>query len=110
MSEADKSPQVFSQLPRGRDPQYREVYSNSSMTQLGPFDISLIFQKGSEIAPGHSALMDQVCVIFSHQQFKALVRSLTETLIGYEAAFGELTIPDTDIAPNRSAAEITAQI
>jgi hypothetical protein len=110
MTEGNSPSHVVAQLPRVRDPQYREVYSNSSATQLGPFDISLIFQKVSELMPGTMAVTDQVSVTFSPQQFKALVKALSETLMGYEAAFGELKIPEQDIAPNRDAKAITAQI
>jgi hypothetical protein len=93
-------------LPRGRDPLYREVYSNVSTTQMGPFDVTLLLQKQSEIAPGQMGIIDHVSVTFSPQHFKALVRSLNETLKGYEESFGELKIPDVDIAPQRTSKEI----
>ena len=43
---ADKSgtqsaPATIGGLPRIRDPQFREVYSNASFTGLSPFDITL---------------------------------------------------------------------
>lgn len=80
------------------------------MTQLGPFDISLIFQKNTEVAPGHLAVMDQMTVTFSPQQFKALVRAMNETLTAYETSFGALTIANADTAPLRTAEQLTAQI
>ena len=67
-----------SMVSRFRDPQYREVYSNVSMTSLSPFDITIVFQKMMEVAPGQPAIVDQVAVSFSPQQFKALVKSFTE--------------------------------
>ncbi len=97
-------------VSRFRDPQYREVYSNVSMTSLSPFDITIVFQKMMEVAPGQPAIVDQVAVSFSPQQFKALVKSFTETINGYESAYGELTIPAEDIAPQRTASEVGAAI
>ena len=107
MAEATE-PNAVSQLPRGRDPQYREVYSNMTLSHLSPFDITILFQKASEVVPGQMGAMDQVAVTFSPQHFKALVKSLSETLQAYETAFGALTISDADIAPMRNAAEIVA--
>jgi Protein of unknown function (DUF3467) len=101
---------VAAQLPRARDAQFREVYANMSQTQLGPFDITLLFQKGMEITPGQMAAVDQVAVVLAPQHFKALVRSLTETLSAYETVFGILQIPETDITPQKNAAEITKAI
>lgn len=101
---------IHTNLPRARSPQFREVYSNVSMTQLSAFDITILFQKTSEIMPGQSAIVDEVAVIFSPQQFKALVRALTETIKGFEEVFGPLSIPDMDTAPKRTAAEIADSI
>jgi len=81
-----------------------------SATSLSPYDITVVFQKLSEIAPGQPAVVDQVAISFSPQQFKALVRSLTETIDGYEAAFGKLAIPDADTAPQRTSSEIAALV
>jgi hypothetical protein len=44
------------------------------------------------------------------QHFKALVRSLNETLEAYEAVYGVLQIPDTDTAPQKNAEEIAEAI
>lgn len=96
--------------PRLRDPQYREVYSNVSATSLSPFDITIMFQKMGEVMPGQAAVVDQVAVIFSPQQFKALVRSMNETLTGYEAAFGSLTISDADTKPLRTSDQLVQKI
>jgi hypothetical protein len=81
-----------------------------SLNQLSPFDITIIFQKASEVVPGQIGIMDQVAVTFSPQNFKALVKSVSETLQAYEASFGALTIPDEDTAPTRNAAEIAMMI
>jgi Protein of unknown function (DUF3467) len=97
---------IIAQLPRVRDPLYREVYSNVSTTMLGTFDVTLLFQKQTEVAPGQPVAMDQVAVILAPQHFKALVRSLNETLAAYEAVYGTLTIPDQDTAPRKSATDI----
>jgi hypothetical protein len=91
---------------RGRDPQFREIYSNSSQTHLTPYDITLLFQKNSEIVPGKMGSTDLVSVALSPQHFKAFVKSITETLAAYEATFGKLTISEADTAPLRNAAEI----
>lgn len=97
-------------LPRGREPQYREVYSNMSQTNIGAFDITLLFQKRTEISPGQQGILDCVAVTFSPQHFKALVRSLQETLKGYEDAFGKLSIADSDTAPQTSAEQIAEAV
>jgi hypothetical protein len=81
-----------------------------SLVNLNPFDITIIFQKASEIVPGQVGVMDQVSVTFSPQHFKAVVKSLNETLQAYEASFGALTISDADTAPMRSAAEIIKRL
>lgn len=81
-----------------------------SATSLSPFDVTIVFQRLAEIAPAQPGIIDQVAISFSPQQLKALVRSLTETINGYEEAFGKLTIPDTDIAPQKKASEIAAVI
>jgi len=77
---------------------------------MGPFDISLTFQKTSEISPGQLTLVDQAAVTVSPQHFKAFVRSANEALAAYEQAFGILTISEQDTAPTRNAAQITQMI
>ena len=64
----------------------------------------------SEAVPGQPAIVDQVAVAFSPQQFKSLVRAMTETLKAFENSFGELTIPDADTRPMKSAEEISKNI
>jgi len=95
---------------RLRDPQYRDVYSNGSSISISPFDVSIIFQKMSEVSPGQPGLVDQVGVTLSPQQFKALVRSLSETLKAFEESFGGLTIPESDTRPTKTADEISKSI
>jgi hypothetical protein len=102
----DPKPIASTNLPRARDPQYREIYSNASQTQLGPFDITLNFQRNAEITPGQLAAVDQVSVTFSPQHFKALLNSLNETLKAYETLYGELNIPTEETAPGSDAAAI----
>jgi hypothetical protein len=77
---------------------------------MSPFDVTLVFQRMSEILPNQQGIVDQVSVSFSPQQFKALVRSLTETLTGYEEVFGALSIPDSATAPSRTASQIVELI
>jgi hypothetical protein len=43
----------------------------------------------------------------SPQHFKGFLRAASEILTAYEKNFGELTIPDQDTKPTRTAAEIT---
>jgi hypothetical protein len=81
-----------------------------SATSLSPFDITMIFQRFGELIPNQQGVIDQVSVSFSPQQFKALVRSMTETINGYEAAFGTLNIPDLDTTPVRKASDIAGLI
>jgi hypothetical protein len=59
---------------------------------------------------GQAVQIDQVSVAMSPQHFKALVKSLTETLTAYERSFGTLTIPDADIQPAFNASQIEEQI
>ena len=99
-------PQPAPQGIRARDPQYRELYSNASQTQIGPFDLTILFQKNSEIFPGAMGQTDLVSVTLSPQHFKGLVRSLNETLSAFETLFGALTISDADTAPLKNATEI----
>jgi hypothetical protein len=109
---AEEQPQVTvpATLTRVRDQQYRELYSNVTQTQMGPYDITILIQKATEIVPGVPGVIDQCAVSFSPQHFKALVRGLNETLAAYEQSFGELTISDADTAPKRTAAEISSII
>jgi hypothetical protein len=110
MAEEQPKIAVPAMLARGRDQQFREIYSNATQTQMGPYDITIIIQKTTEIAPGVPGVVDQCAVSFSPQHFKAFVRGLSETLAAYEQSFGELTIPDADTAPKKTAAEISAMI
>jgi hypothetical protein len=102
--------QPVAQVLRVRDPQYRDTYANSTQTNIGPFDLSILFQKASEILPGQMGIVDQVSVTLSPQHFKALVRSLNETLAAYENAFGELNISEADTAPQKTALEIVGAV
>lgn len=110
MADEPKTVGPGQQIPRLRDQQFREIYSNSSLTGLSPFDITLTFQKTTEFVPGQIAQIDMIALILAPQHFKALVRSLNETLKAYEDSFGELTIADADTLPLRSAEQIKTQI
>ena len=59
-----------------------------------------------EIVPSQQGAIDQVTVTMSPQHFKSFVRSLDETLVAYEKAFGALSISDSDTAPQRNAEQI----
>lgn len=96
--------------PRIRASDYKEVYSNSSVNSLTPFDVTICFQRLSELAPGHVCVLDQVSVTMAPQHFKAVVRSMVEVLAAYEASFGKLEISDADTAPGRVASEISEMI
>lgn len=98
------------QMLRVRDQQFRELYTNSSQTNVGPFDISLVFQKSSELFPGQMGITDLVSVTMSPQHFKAFVNSLEVTLEAYEATFGKLTIAESDTTPLRNAAEVQSAL
>jgi Protein of unknown function (DUF3467) len=96
-------------INRVRDPQFRDVYANGSLVQLSPFDITLVFMKNTDFT-GQTMQVDQVSVAMSPQHFKALVKSLNETLMAYERSFGTLTIPDADIQPTFDASQIEKNI
>ena len=104
------SSDVLTQAIRIRDPQYREIYTNSSINGLGPFDIYIIFQKTTEIAPSQIGIVDLMSFSMSPQHFKAFVVALNETLVAYENSFGRLTISKDETTPTRSAAQIEALI
>jgi hypothetical protein len=81
-----------------------------SQTMVGAFDITLLFKKGSEIAPQQMGATDQVSVTLAPGHFKAFVRSVNETLKAYESVYGVLTIPDADINPLKNAEQIAELI
>lgn len=111
MAETNAPPlQAQMQLPRLRDPQYREVYSNGNLVSITPFDISVTFQRIMDVVPGQAAAVDQVFVTMSPQNFKGFVNALQGVLTAYEQAFGNLTIPEQDTRPMRSPEEILAGI
>jgi Protein of unknown function (DUF3467) len=85
--------------PRQRDPQFRDLYTNQIAVSFSPFDVSLTFSKITEIFPTVQGVIDLCNVTISPQQFKSLVRVLSETLEAYEENFGKLTISDDDIEP-----------
>lgn len=93
---------------RLRDPQFRDIYSNSSLTFISPFDLTILFQRTSEISPGQPGATDLVSVAMSPQHYKAFVKSANETLMAYEATFGRLEISEADTASMRNADEIQA--
>jgi hypothetical protein len=111
---ANDDPQSGSTNPhqraRVRESQYREIYSNVSQTSMSPFDITLLFQKMSELDPGKLGITDLMSVTMSPQHFKGFVRSLNETLAAYEQAFGKLTILDQDTKPTLNADQILETI
>ena len=96
-------------ISRIRDPQFRDVYANGSVVQLSPFDVTLVFMRNADFA-GQAVQIDQVSVAMSPQHFKALVKSLNETLVAYERSFGALNSPDSDIEPTFSARQIEERI
>lgn len=96
-------------LPRVRDQQFRELYSNASFTSLGPFDVTITFAKTGDFG-GQVVVVDQVSVAMSPQHFKSFCLSVTETLTAYETVFGALAIPDSDVAPTMLAPQIAKSI
>lgn len=73
---------------------------------MSAVDISFIFQRVSEVAPGVPGVTDVICVSMSPQHFKGFLAAANASLQAYESGFGKLTIADQDIAPQKSAAEI----
>jgi hypothetical protein len=76
---------------------------------LTAFDISIIFTKIGEMA-GQPVMVEQATVTVSPQHFKALLRSMEQTLTAFENVFGKLQIPDADTQSTTSAAQIQEQI
>jgi hypothetical protein len=97
-------------IPRIRDQQYRDVYANSHSMGIGPYDITITFQRMSEIIPGQPGFIDMIAIILSPQNFKGFVRAASEVLKAYENVFGPLAIPDQETTPTRSAIELEGMI
>ena len=93
-------------IPRVRDPNYREIYSNNNLIGMGPFDLTITFQKISEVIPGQTGAIDMAAVSMSPQRFKAFVKAMAEVLSAYENSFGALSISEEDTKPMRTASEI----
>jgi transcriptional regulator with XRE-family HTH domain len=87
--------------------EYGSVSVETLLDVAKALDVALQVRFSNYVEMG---IADQVAVTFSPQHFKALVKSLSETLQAYEASFGALTISDADTAPIRNAAEILAMI
>ena len=98
---ADVSPSTApTGIPRIRDPQFRDIYSNIITGRMGPVDISLMFSRIVEIAPGQTAVSDQCEITLSPQQCLSMIKILTGTMDAYQQVFGKLNPPKSAITPS----------
>jgi hypothetical protein len=87
---------------------FRNVYANTCRVGIGPWDIRISFGQVVEIAPGRSVNEDEVTIIMSPQQAKAVLQGWKESIERYEAAFGEIPNPALVIEKARAAAKADA--
>jgi Protein of unknown function (DUF3467) len=91
-----------------RSPHFQTIYSNASRTSVSPWDISLLLGQMSLSSSGTSSIQELVQVIFSPQQFKALATAFTNTVVAYEAQFGQINVnPGLLQPPEAFSAAIT---
>jgi hypothetical protein len=76
---------------------------------MGPFDVTVTFSKSQDVA-GQTMVIDQGAVSFSPQHFKNFCLTAIESLKAYENVFGELKIPESDIAAVTSTEQIEAML
>lgn len=93
---------------RVRAPDYRDVYSNSTIVRLSPYDVAVIFGRSVEGADGQGVSEDQVTVVMSPQHTKAFISVLKETFDAYERLFGTVNLPDQIVGAQRSSDEIVS--
>jgi hypothetical protein len=69
------------------------IYANLARIAHSPADIVLDF---AHLLPGESKAKIRARVVMSPLSAKLLVKALTENLARYEAAFGEIAIPNNN--------------
>lgn len=105
---AEQAPTVIAgQVPRIRDPQFREIYSNVTSGRIGPMDITIVFSRMVELAPGQPVIADQCEITMSPQQCLAVFNQLKQTIDGYQKVFGELTMPEDTVRSTLSSEQMS---
>jgi hypothetical protein len=84
---------------------FQTVYANTCRVGISPWDIRLIFGQMIEAAPGKSVNEDQVTVVMSPQQAKAVLKGWQDSIARYEATFGEIPNPALVIERARASAK-----
>jgi hypothetical protein len=100
---ADASPAVQTMFglgqPNLRSSDFHSVYSNSVKMRVTAWDITLVFQRVTEMPPGILALEDLTEITMTATQAKTLGMALTEAVKSYEETFGEIVL-DPVMMPN----------
>jgi len=75
--------------------------------RMSAIDITLVFSRAIEIAPGQPAIADQCEITMSPQQCLAVYNAVKQTIDGYQSAFGALNIPEGNVASTLTASQIS---
>jgi hypothetical protein len=81
------------QVPRIRDQKFISVYSNFVGIMTSPVDFQLLFAH-LQPTPEGKAIIDQVLVAMTPVQAKLLIRLLATNMKNWEAANGEIKVPE----------------
>jgi hypothetical protein len=72
---------------------YKEIYSNTSALRVTPWDVAFVFSHQRGLG-GDVVIEDQIAVTLSPPQFKSFVKAVDNTLIAFEANFGEINVKE----------------
>ena len=75
---------------------YKAVYANICRTNVGPFDIRLVFGQTVDTDgkhPGEAHQEDVVTIILSPMEAKAISQMVPESVAVYEKTYGEIKDP-----------------
>ncbi|HLO34018.1 MAG TPA: DUF3467 domain-containing protein [Anaerolineales bacterium] len=87
MSTSPQPPGPKINVPEGMEP----VYANLARISHSPADIVIDF---AHILPGETTANIRSRVVMTPLSAKLLLRALNENIARYEAAFGEITVPN----------------
>lgn len=76
----------------GRNPDFKDIYTNSTRVGVSPWDMSITFALSKEMQPGLLTSEDQAVVRMSPQQFKTFVSAISASLQAWEEVFGAISV------------------
>jgi hypothetical protein len=91
MATPQNRPSTSLEVPAGLQP----VYANLARIAHSPADIVLDF---AHLLPGETRALVGARVLMSPMSAKLLLKALSENLARYEAAFGEIIVPTSNLA------------